>query len=117
MPRWQFWRFSSVFQAFFVVCKNSKKTKVWLFVFLFDICLLSLSNVLESGNVLDKLISSALVIDLAAIVLKPVTHDKPFHAKLDIVSANLLEDLLSNVDVGSFVLDNHQRLSALSEND
>ena len=65
-------------------------------------------------DVFDELATSALVVYLAAVMLQPVAHDEPPDAKLDVVSADLFEDLLRNVNCGRFVLDNHQRLSLLA---
>jgi hypothetical protein len=44
-------------------------------------------------------------------MLQSVAHNEPLDSKPDIVSAYLLEDLLSDVDIGRLVLDNHQWLS------
>ena len=74
-------------------------------------------DVLEVRDFLDKLISAALVVDLATIVLKPVAHDEPPDAKLDVVSAHLLEDLLTNLYLWRLVFYNHSWLCVASIDD
>ena len=65
------------------------------------------------GYLLKERIGLVVVIDVATVVLESVADDEVINLHHDVVAANLVENLLRDIDVGSFVFDNHARLKLL----
>ena len=63
------------------------------------------------------MIGVAGVIHSATVMLESVADHQPVNMKTHVVSAYLVEDLLSEWDMGSFVFQNHQWLSLLAVDD
>ena len=64
-------------------------------------------------NIAQKRVCLVVIVHVATIMLKTVTDDEIFYLHDYVVAAYLVEDLLRDVDVWGFVLDNHSRTELL----